>query len=182
MITGPRVQFVARCQQRGYSWEEVAACVVADDGKTVTVDETHPAYPRMARPGYAMVHHNGVVRYGNSIEELRNTQNRGSVPTSGPGTELKKLLARIGIKATPNCSCNAKARRMDLEESQRPGWCEEHVDEIVGWLREEAGKRKLPFLDALGRVLVRRAIRNARKEESRAKAAKEGSEQGGSAF
>lgn len=34
--------------------------------------------------------------------------------------------------------------------------------------------RRPPFLDAAGSVLVRRAIAHARKEEARAKAAKEG--------
>ena len=48
-------------------------------------------------------------------------------------------------------------------------WCEEHVDEIVGWLREEASKRKLPFLDFVGKLLVKRAISNARKGFLRAK-------------
>jgi hypothetical protein len=57
---------------------------------------------------------------------------------------------------------------MDEEEAKSPGWCEAHLDEIVGWLREEATKRGLPFLDAAGRVLVRRAISNARKEAARA--------------
>ena len=42
-------------------------------------------------------------------------------------------------------------------------WCEAHLDEIVGWLREEARARGLPFLDAAGRLLVRRAIANARR-------------------
>jgi len=84
-------------------------------------------------------------------------------PTHGPGVELKKLLKKIGITATPNCSCNARARRMDEEEAREPGWCEAHLDEIVGWLREEATKRGLPFLDVAGRVLVRRAIRNAKR-------------------
>lgn len=41
--------------------------------------------------------------------------------------------------------------------------CEQRIDEIVGWLREEAGKRGLPFLDIAGRMLVKRAIRNARR-------------------
>lgn len=85
----------------------------------------------------------------------------------GPGAELKKLLKRIGIEATPDCSCNARARKMDEMEAREPGWCEAHIDEIVGWLREEAAKRRLPFLDAAGRVLVRRAISNARKAEAR---------------
>ena len=81
-------------------------------------------------------------------------------PSSGPGTELKRLLSRIGITATPNCSCNARARIMDAKGIE---WCESNVDTIVGWLREEAEKRKLPFVDLAGRLLVKRAIANARR-------------------
>jgi hypothetical protein len=76
------------------------------------------------------------------------------------GTALKSLLATIGITATPNCSCNARANEMDARGCD---WCEDNLDTIVGWLREEATKRGLPFLDAAGRLLVRRAIRNARR-------------------
>ena len=86
-------------------------------------------------------------------------------PTHGPGTELKKLLAGwpFRIVATPNCSCNAKAAEMDRQGIE---WCEANIDTIVGWLREEAGKRGLPFLDAAGRMLIRRAIANARRAAS----------------
>jgi len=97
-----------------------------------------------------------------------------SGPGPGPGTELKRLLERIGITAKPTCSCNARARTMDANGCD---WCEANLDEIVGWLREEATKRKLPFVDMAGRVLVRRAIRNARKEQARAKA-KDGKAEG----
>ena len=90
---------------------------------------------------------------------------RPSVPASGPGTELKKILSLVGITASPTCSCNARARRMDEEEKREPGWCAAHVDEIVGWLREEAEKRGLPFIDMAGRVIVRRAISNARRAQ-----------------
>ena len=83
-------------------------------------------------------------------------------PTHGPGTELKKLLAGWPFKivASPNCSCNARARTMDEKGCE---WCEANIDTIVGWLREEAGKRKIPFVDVAARLLVRRAIANARK-------------------
>lgn len=86
-------------------------------------------------------------------------------PLSGclAGTALKALLATIGITADNNCSCNARAREMDARGCD---WCEANVDIIVGWLREEATKRSLPFLDAAGRLLVRRAIRNARRAAS----------------
>jgi len=83
----------------------------------------------------------------------------------GPGTEMKKLLATVGITASPACSCNARAAFMDAREAGEPGWCAANVDEIVGWLREEATKRGLPFLNAAGRLLVRRAIKNARKTD-----------------
>lgn len=38
-----------RCRERGYTLDEVRPCIVSEDGDTVTVDETHPAYPR-AKP------------------------------------------------------------------------------------------------------------------------------------
>ncbi len=81
----------------------------------------------------------------------------------GPGTELKKMLATIGITAEPGCKCNARAAEMDRMEKAIPGWCEANIDLIVGWLREEATKRGLPFVDAAGTVIVRRAIGNARR-------------------
>ena len=40
----------ARCRERGYRWEDVAACVVQVDGDELVVDEAHAAYPR-PRPG-----------------------------------------------------------------------------------------------------------------------------------
>ena len=83
-------------------------------------------------------------------------------PTNGPGTELSKLLKRIGINPTPTCQCRAKAEQMDLwgpDECERP----ERIDEVVAVMREEATARGLPFVDIAGRMLVRRAIRNARR-------------------
>ncbi|HUV13865.1 MAG TPA: hypothetical protein VMY18_09470 [Acidobacteriota bacterium] len=46
-----------------------------------------------------------------------------------------------------------------------PDWCEENMDAIICWLRAEAKKRHLPFVDTAGRVIVRRAISNARRKE-----------------
>jgi hypothetical protein len=86
-----------------------------------------------------------------------------ATPANGPGTELKKLLAKVGITATPDCACNARAAEMDRREQETPGWCEANLDTIVGWLREQAAARGLPFLDVAGRLLVRRAIANARR-------------------
>jgi hypothetical protein len=80
--------------------------------------------------------------------------------TSGPGTELKKILARVGIVATDSCPCNARAAEMDANGCE---WVEANISTVVGWLREQAHDRGLPFLDAAGRALVRVAVRNARR-------------------
>lgn len=125
-------------------------CVVSQDGDIWTIDESHPAYPMIARvpallPSFACL----------------------------AGTHLKKLLGGwpFNIVASDNCKCASRARYMD---AMGCGWCEQNVEEIVGYLREEAVARGLPFLDAAARMLVKRAIHNARKEEAR-HAAEQGS-------
>jgi hypothetical protein len=83
-------------------------------------------------------------------------------PAHGPGTELSRLLKRLGIEPTPTCACRAKAAEMDAwgcDECSKP----ERIDEVVAVMRAEATARGLPFLDIAGRLLVRRAISNARR-------------------
>jgi hypothetical protein len=84
------------------------------------------------------------------------------------GTELKQLLAGwpFRIVATPDCKCTTRAAYMDAKGCD---WCEseEGMTEILGFLREAAAERGLPFVDMAGRLLVRRAISNARKAEAR---------------
>jgi hypothetical protein len=82
--------------------------------------------------------------------------------SGGPGAELSKLLKRFGIEPTPGCSCLPKAAQMNAwgcDECSRP----ERIEEVVGVMREEAKARGLPFIDAVGRMLVKRAIHNARR-------------------
>jgi hypothetical protein len=83
-------------------------------------------------------------------------------PAHGPGTELSKLLKRLGINPTPTCQCRAMSQKMDqwgCDEASKP----ERIDEVVAVMRAEAEARGLPFLDVAGRMLVRRAISNARR-------------------
>lgn len=82
------------------------------------------------------------------------------VPKGGPGTELKKILARFGIKATVNCKCNTRARAMDDYGVE---WCEDNLETIVEWMKEEAANRGVPFVSALARMIVRRAIADAKR-------------------
>ena len=114
-------------------------CVVHRAGEQVSVDCDHPAYPGTARPGHVSP----------------------PPPTSGPGTELKALLKTVGIVASPGCSCNKRAQTMDVNGCD---WCEANLDEISGWLQEEAEKRKLPYVATAGKMLIRWAIRRSRKK------------------
>lgn len=79
---------------------------------------------------------------------------------NGPGTILSKMLSKIGIHSTPNCSCRRRAMEMN---TRGPDWCAENIDTIVGWLREESERRKLPFVDFAGKLLIQRAIKVSRK-------------------
>lgn len=81
--------------------------------------------------------------------------------SSGPGTEMKALLAKVGITATPTCSCNQRAKEMDDKGVQ---WCKDNEELILSWLKEEAAKRGLPFISLAAKLLIRRAIRNAEKK------------------
>jgi hypothetical protein len=78
----------------------------------------------------------------------------------GPGTELHRLLGRFGLHMKKGCAC--KARMVQMNKWGCDG-CEENIDTIVEWLAEEAANRGLPFLNTVGRLLVKRAIHNARK-------------------
>lgn len=84
-------------------------------------------------------------------------------PAGGPGTELKRLLAGwpFFMEATAECSCAATADQMDAwgDECSKP----ERMAWILGRLRDEAQARRLPFVEAGARLVVRRAIVRARR-------------------
>ena len=79
--------------------------------------------------------------------------------TTGPGTELSKMLSAWGIKESAKCSCKKMSRLMD-------GWgaacaTEPHLTTIIDHLQKEAKKRKLPFVRTLAKALVLRAVRRS---------------------
>lgn len=78
------------------------------------------------------------------------------------GSALSSLLARFGIVAAPGCRCLEMARRMDERGCD---WCasDEGMAAILAVLRLEAARRRIPYVDAAARLVVRRAISNARR-------------------
>jgi hypothetical protein len=77
-----------------------------------------------------------------------------------PGTIISKMIKSVGIQMTDSCSCKRHALEMNEKGND---WCEQNIDTVVGWLRDEAKRRNLPFLDAIGKLLVGRAIKKSRK-------------------
>jgi peroxiredoxin/predicted Fe-S protein YdhL (DUF1289 family) len=82
---------------------------------------------------------------------------------AGPGTELKKLLAKLGIAVTPDCPCSGHAALMDQNGCE---WCEQNLDTIVAWMREESERRGVIFIEKAAKFLTKRAIAKARRSEA----------------
>ena len=140
---------MAKSRPSGYADDVVASGTVA--GEWVEIPDE--AYAEL------------VAKYrGPSAVVSKSIKERPLPPPPGPGTELKALLKKVGITASPGCSCNKRAQLMDENESKEPGWCEANLETICDWLQEEATKRKLPFVRMAAKILVRQAIRNARKK------------------
>lgn len=85
-------------------------------------------------------------------------------PDYGCGTELKKVLKKIGIEATPDCACNARAVQMDFNGSE---WCKENKELILDWLKEEADRRKTIFSRTAAGLMLALVIRRGAKIEKR---------------
>jgi hypothetical protein len=121
-------------------------------------DAEEPNYtPPTPEPG-----EEGVVEaYTQCVEVVEGLSLAG-----GPGTELKKLFALVGITPKKGCKCAKRARYMDRMGCD---WCLENTDTIVRWLREEHERRKLlvPFSDLIARQVVKLAVKKARKANSK---------------
>jgi hypothetical protein len=78
----------------------------------------------------------------------------------GPGSILHDMISAIGIKTTPSCPCVKHAIEMNEKGIE---WCENNIDTIVGWLKEESNRRKILFIDTIARSIVKRAIKKSKR-------------------
>lgn len=84
-------QLEQRCRERGYTLDEVLACIVSQDGDDITVDETHPAYPR-SRPGLGDMVASGLDALGITKERVQ------------------AAASAVGIK---DCGCKQRQQAMN---------------------------------------------------------------------
>lgn len=78
----------------------------------------------------------------------------------GPGSILHGMFSMLGIQSSPTCSCKQHALEMNVKGIE---WCEDNIDVICGWLREESEKRKIPYVETVAKMVVNRAINKAKK-------------------
>lgn len=78
----------------------------------------------------------GVYR-SNWASLAKNPTRSAALAKDGPGTELKKLLAELGIKSFAGCSCEKHAAQMNA-------WgidgCRGHFEEIREWVVDAQAK------------------------------------------
>ena len=84
----------------------------------------------------------------------------GKIRPCGVGCFIKKGLSSLGIEATENCPCNARAA---IADAWGPDESLCRISEIAGWLREEANIRGLFFSEFAAFQLIRIAIWRARR-------------------
>jgi hypothetical protein len=95
VITGRRESFEARCVERAYTLDEVRPCIVSEDGDMITVDETHPAYPR-ARPGLGDMVASGLSAIGITKERVSKLAG-GDCGCAKRQAALNELGRKMGI-------------------------------------------------------------------------------------
>jgi hypothetical protein len=88
-----------RCRERGYTLEQVRACIVSQDGDRLVVDETHPAYPR-AKPGLGDMVAAGLDAIGVTKERVQAVASAVGVKDCGckkRQESLNNLGRKLGI-------------------------------------------------------------------------------------
>lgn len=165
LIKVPKRMFLQRCKERNVDPEKVRGCIFKEhESGLVEIDIEHEDYPHPTQKSLHNVKKELFSvpptnkKLSDAYDKYMDEQKDGI--EEGVGTELKALLSYINIKASPNCSCNAKAKTMNKNGIQ---WCKDNQDTIVSWLEEEAKKRKLPFIRYGAKKIVQLAIYRAEK-------------------
>jgi hypothetical protein len=103
-----------------------------------------------------------TVSYRHGRRERRGTLTRGPAvvidrrPGRGPGDALHAAIEGLGLRVERGCACRSKIAEMNQRGAD---WCVANVDTIVGWLADEAKRRRLPFVRRFAAWFVRRALK-----------------------
>ena len=76
----------------------------------------------------------------------------------GPGTELKKLLSWF-YSPTKKCNCSTRIQKMN---KWGPNECEKRIETIMRWMKHSARINNVPYFELAVKLVIRKAIKNAR--------------------
>jgi hypothetical protein len=110
MITGPKSDFEARCVERGYTIDEVRACIVSEDGWLITVDENHDSYPRSKKTPFIPP----PPPYLPPWEEASSTQPPEQLTLLEKAKNFAVASAKHVAAGMPMCSEDEIIRRHDI--------------------------------------------------------------------
>lgn len=99
MIRCQRHHLESRCRERGYTLDDVRPCIISQDGDAITVDETHPAYPR-AKPGLGDRIADGLAAVGITKQRVQAVASRVGIKDCGCAKRqaaANRLGARLGL-------------------------------------------------------------------------------------
>lgn len=114
-------------------------------------------FPLTDKEASGNVHHVCVGGAGGAVGAVK--------VMGGAGTELKALLSNLGIDAVDSCPCNRHAKEMDNKGVE---WCQRNIETVLEWIEKESRRRGIPFVKKAAKMVVRIAIRRARKKEEKA--------------
>lgn len=82
-------------------------------------------------------------------------------PDDGVGFELARLISWFYVDTDPCLICKYRMQKMNV---WGPDVCEEKIETILVWLKQAANKRRIPYVDFAVRLLLKKAIANARRK------------------
>lgn len=118
---------------------------------------------QLLSPSEQAVYRSNWARQASGKSPVRRPASASVAPRRGPGTCLKEDLEWWGVAASGCGICAQRALEMDIKGC---AWCRENIDTIIGWLREAAARRNLPFPEPLARMVLYRAISRAERDEA----------------
>lgn len=136
------------------------SCETTNESCNACMSQSRPKQENIVTLGLSVV---AIRQNGKQLSNFPEIHKaiRSSLPSSrGPGTELKKLISWFYVPDDSSCKCNDRIAKMN---KWGPDGCEERMDTIIRWLKHSAATHNVPFQETVVRMLIKRAISNARK-------------------
>lgn len=123
-------------------------------------------YPRMKNEVTCGIAVSQLVRLGiYSGEKYPELVDCVSSLSTGPGTELKKLISWFYSPQKKKCQCETRIQKMN---KWGPDGCEQRMPTILRWLKHSAIIAGVPYVEFTVEMVVRLAIHKSRKKVQKA--------------